>query len=94
MGCLDVVNCELGTLERPGGDATTQPGAEHDRAGGSGRCQLHDAEVLAGAVVDINLESGLLGVEGLGAVHIRDGDDDQLEFPIHGNPSFRLLPNR
>ena len=44
-----------------------------DRAGRAGRGQLHDAEVLAGAVVDVQVEADLVHVEGLGAVHVETG---------------------
>ena len=52
----------------------------------SGRRELHDAELVAGAVVDVDPEAGLL-VERLAAVHVRDGKDHDLEPHVHdGSP--------
>src|SRR6266536_4357314 len=39
-------------------------------------------------VVVVRIEADLVGVEGLRAVHVRDGNPHQLEFPVHGAPSF------
>jgi hypothetical protein len=64
------------------------PGAHRDRAGRPGRGQLHDAELLAGADVEVHVEARLLGVEGLGAVHVRDRDRHQLELEIHAGRPF------
>ena len=52
--------------------------------------QLHDAPIVADPVVRtgvdivVYIEPNLLGVVGLGAVHVRDGDRDQLEPVVHG----------
>jgi len=35
---------------------------------------LHDAEIVACPMIDIQVEAGLLGGEGLSAVHVRDRD--------------------
>ena len=42
-----------------------------DRAGRARRDQLDDPEVLAGAVVDEQLEPDLIDVESLGAIDVR-----------------------
>src|SRR5215203_5996210 len=71
------------------------PGPYCDRAGRAGRRQLHDPKVVPGTVVEVLIEPGLLGVEGLRAVYVGDGYRDQLELPIHGTPSFRVVvPSR
>jgi hypothetical protein len=53
-----------------------------------GRRQLHDAECLAVAEVEIDVEAGLVGVEGFRAVRVRYGDWHQLELEAHGTSSF------
>src|SRR6266567_3865886 len=50
--------------------------------------QLDDAELLVRAMVDIQVETQLLGVERLGLVHVRDGDQHQFELQIHDAPSL------
>jgi hypothetical protein len=39
-------------------------------------------------VVDIQIEAHLLGVEALGAVHVRDGEQHELELEVHGAASL------
>jgi hypothetical protein len=46
------------------------------------------AERLAVAEVEIDVEAGLVGVEGFRAVHVRYGDCHQLELEAHGTSSF------
>jgi hypothetical protein len=43
------------------------------------RQQLDDAEPFADARIELLPEADLVDVERLGAVDIRDGDDDELE---------------
>ena len=49
-----------------------------------GRRELHEADLVADPVVVVGVEAGLLGVERLRAVDVRDGDRHQLELPVHG----------
>jgi hypothetical protein len=44
--------------------------------------QLNNPEVLAGAVVDIQPEAGVLQIETLGSVDIRYRDNHELELEI------------
>jgi hypothetical protein len=53
-----------------------------------GRRQLHAAERIAVAEAEIDVEAGLVGVEGFRAVHVRYGDWHQLELEVHGTSSF------
>lgn len=57
----------------------------HDRdgAGRARRRQLHDTKVVAGAVVDVHMKAELLGIESLGAIHVRDGNHHEFERPVH-----------
>ena len=74
---LDVGDDEVQALSAPGfglGDSR----ADADRALRTGRRQLHDSEVLARPVVDVEPEAGLL-VEGLGPVDVGHRKDHQLE---------------
>jgi hypothetical protein len=66
-----------------GGEA----GADRDGAGGSGRGQLDEAQLLVDLVVVIRVETDLIDVEGLGAIDVGDGNGNELELPIH-----RLTP--
>lgn len=50
--------------------------------------QLHDAERLAVAEVEIDVEAGLVGIEGFRAVRVRYGDWHQLELEAPGTSSF------
>ena len=85
---------ELGTRSLDVGDdqVHTPGGARHrvrdprpdgDRARRAWRRQLHYAELLTDAVVEVQLEASLLSVKGLGTVHVRDGDQNELEPQIH-----------
>src|SRR6185312_14290293 len=51
-----------------------------DRAGRARRRQLDDPELLVGRMVDVEVEAELLRVERLRAVHVRHGDDHELEL--------------
>ena len=61
-------------------------GHQGDGAGRAVRGHLDDAEVVPGAVVDEQVESGLLGVEGLGAVQVGYRQHHELELPVHAHP--------
>ena len=63
---------------------------DRDRAGGSGRNGLDDAEVLAGAMVDEEEETDLVEVERLGAVNVGHRDDDEFEGPVHARALLLL----
>src|SRR5437879_2377159 len=64
---------------------------KRDRAGGARRAELHDPEVVAGAVVDVDAEADLVGIERFGSIHVGDGDDDELQAPVHGGgPPFAI----
>jgi hypothetical protein len=39
-------------------------------------------------MVNVHMEAELFAVEGLGAIHIRDGKQHKFEFPIHDAFSF------
>jgi hypothetical protein len=39
-------------------------------------------------VIDVQIKADLLGVEGLGAVHVRNGNHHEFELPIHDAASF------
>ena len=83
---LDVGHDELQAIERAGRILVSH---ESDRACRTGRGQLHDPEVLACAVIDVQVKTGLIHVEGLGAVHVRHGNHDELKLPVHGiSPSL------
>jgi hypothetical protein len=62
--------------------------ADRDRAGRAGRRQLDDPEVVAGAVVDIEVEAALLHVERLRPVDIGHRDHDQFQREIHDSISL------
>src|ERR687891_410712 len=61
-----------------------EAGADHDRASRAGRRELDDPHVVAHLVVAVEIEAGLLGVEGLGAIHVGDRDLNHLEPEVHG----------
>ena len=67
------------------GAADGEPGAELDRAAGTGRVELDDPEVAA-AEVGVEPPAEAL-VELLRPVDIRDGDDDGLELHVDGGVS-------
>jgi hypothetical protein len=58
------------------------------------RGPLHEANLVADPVVVVDVEADLLGVEGLRTVHVRDGDRDELESPVHEPLSFGDLPDQ
>src|SRR5215475_401385 len=57
--------------------------AEHDRARGTGRRQLHETQPLAHRVVVVGVEADLVNVERFGPVDVRHRDRDKLDLPIH-----------
>src|SRR5690606_26405029 len=57
--------------------------AEDNRGGGTGRRELYDAQAALGGEVGVVAPAEPL-VEGLGAVDVRDGQDDYLELELHG----------
>src|ERR671920_2126990 len=67
----DVRDDELQALDRAR-RRVDDPGSQGDRAGRSGRRQLDKANLIADPVVVVRVEADLLGVERLGAVHVRD----------------------
>ena len=74
---------QLETPDRPRphvGDA----GADRDRAGRSGRRQLDESKPLSHGDVDVGVEAGPLGIEGLGAVDVGYGDGYQFKTKVHG----------
>ena len=95
-GGLDVGDDELQALHRPR-RRLDHPGGDGDRAGRPGRGQLHDVDVVADPGVVVDGEAHLLAVEALGPIHVGDGNDHQLELPVHV-PSFswsvRRRPSR
>ena len=78
----DVVDDEVQAPDRSG-RGTAEPGADADRTGRARRAELHDAEALTGAVIDVNLEARLLLVERLCPVDVGDGQDHELELEVH-----------
>jgi hypothetical protein len=62
--------------------------AEDDRAAGTGRRELDDAEVIPGRVVQVEPPTQL-ALEALGAINVRDRDDDHLELHFErARPKF------
>ena len=59
------------------------PTPEHDRAGRSGRRQLHEAQVLVDDDVVIGVEADLVDVEGLGALDVGHRHAHEFELHIH-----------
>src|SRR3954470_21451091 len=55
--------------------------AEHDRAPGTGRRELDRAVIVAGGIVDVEPPTEIV-TETLGAIGVRDGDDDDFEFHV------------
>src|SRR5262245_4661236 len=89
---LDVVHDQsrgLGGTGRRRGHAR----ADDDRASGPGRSQLDDAEALVRLRVDVHLEPELL-VERLGAVHVGDREDHDLELVVHASTTPAQTPTR
>src|SRR5262245_26723872 len=60
-----------------------QTHAERDRAGGTRRRQLYEAQILAHRVVVVEREPRPLDVEVACAVDVRHGNRYQLELPVH-----------
>src|SRR5262249_9755224 len=56
--------------------------AEDDGAAGARRRELNDAEVVFVSEVGVEAPAKLAPVEVLGAIDIRDGDDDDFELQI------------
>src|ERR1700730_15451615 len=82
---LDISDDQVQALEGTGRLAVSHDG---DRARRAGRRHLHHAKVAGSAVVDVRREAGLLQIEGLGAVDIRDGNHNEFQLPIHGAASL------
>ena len=80
-GPVDVADDQLQALERARRHLVGAAG-QRDRAVGTGRGELDEAEVLGYLVVVFGDEARLLDVEGLGAVDVGDGDLDQLQAPV------------
>ena len=66
--------------------------AEGDRARRSGRRELHKTQFVVDALIVVGVKADLLGGEGLGAVHIRHRQNDELEPPAYA--MFRSLSVR
>src|SRR5262245_8128288 len=81
-GGLDVGDDEVEPLRRARLGAR-DPDPERDRARRARRRELDDPELVAGLVVDVEPEPGLLLVEPLGAVDVRHGNEHELELVVH-----------
>jgi hypothetical protein len=75
----------------PGAVSATPTPMAMEQADPGGR-QLHDAERLAVAEVEIDVEAGLAGVEGFRAVRVRYGDWHQLELEAQAHRPFWVWP--
>ena len=84
-GGVSVVDDHLKALERARG-ALDQAGADGDRARRPGRSQLHEAQFVAHRHVVVDDEADLIGVERLRPLHVRDGNEHQLELEVHHLP--------
>ena len=80
---LNVVDDEVHPTVRTGRAGGTNTLADGDRTRRSRRSHLHNAEVVADFVVDVEVEADLLRIEVLGPIDVRHGQDDELELPIH-----------
>jgi hypothetical protein len=80
---LDVGDDQLVALDRAGLHVAAHALAEDDRAGRPRGRDLHDPEVVAGPVIDVDREPQLVGVELLGAVDVGHRHDDHFELPVH-----------
>src|SRR5574341_1212691 len=91
---VDVGDDQLQALHRAG-PRLCDSSADGDRAGRPRRGELHEADLVVDPVVVVGMKAGLVGVEGLGAVHVRDGDCHQFELPVHA-PSLpaSVLPTK
>src|SRR5215475_2755489 len=83
----DVRDDEVHATVRAGRDAVLHADTEPDRASRTGWGDLHDPDVLADRRVDEQVEPALAGVEGLGAVHVADRDENQFELDVHRESS-------
>jgi hypothetical protein len=81
-GGLDVGDDQVQALAAAGGDRGDAL-ADDDRAGRPRWGELHDPELVAGLVVDVEGEADLVGIEVPGPVHIGDRDHHDLEFHVH-----------
>lgn len=59
------------------------PGAECDRARGSGRGQLHETKRVADLGIVVGMEPDLIDVEGSRPVDIGHGNKNELDLPVH-----------
>src|SRR3954470_3975417 len=75
-----IVHAELEALDGPR-PHLAQPGADRDRAGGARWRELHESDGIADHVIVVRVEAGLLGVEGLGPVHVGYRHLHELELP-------------
>src|SRR6202011_3896742 len=67
------------------------PGSNHDRACGSRRCELNEAQLIGDSVVVIGIEAYLVDVKSLGAVDVSNWNGYELEFHIHQPSLLRLI---
>src|SRR5205085_1311365 len=93
VGSVRVVDDELKSLHRAR-FAAAHPAADRDRARRSGRRELHEAHLVAHAVVVVRVEPGLLGVERLRRVHVGawDAHDRRRRRRTAGNGAQRPRP--
>src|SRR5262245_8083781 len=83
----DVSQADLTSLERSWlhlGKTSTNG----NRAGGAWGRQLHDAELLIGAMIHIDDKPDLLAIKLLGAVHVGDRNGNYFELPLHDGCPF------
>ena len=80
---MDVGDDQLQALERARRHVRDDPFADDDRAARPRRGELDDPVALADLSVVVHVEAELLGVKGLGTVHVRDGHHNDFERPIH-----------
>src|SRR5687768_3000111 len=82
---FDVVDDQLQSLGGPGLRVATESGADRDRGWRARWGQLDEPHLVADAMVLVGDESGLLAVERLGAIDVRDRHVDQFEAVVHGD---------
>src|SRR6185437_3001166 len=82
MRGLDVGDDQLHALHRARG-GVGESFADGNRAARAGRCQLHEAQRLADALIVVGVKPSLLSVECLRAIHVRDGNSYQFKLPVH-----------
>src|SRR5438067_4957498 len=63
--------------------------ADSDRASRPGRRQLDEANLRVDDLVVVRVEADLLGIKGLCAVYVGDGDRYEFELPVHVTSSLR-----